>query len=77
MRIRLLIASGGGRGDVVVGDSDDRPIVALLALEVTESSSVSISRPSFLPRDLYAVDIVQSGYFEFEMCGEMKKRMPW
>ena len=38
IKIRLFMASGTG-GEFVVGDSDDRPIVALLASEVVDSSS--------------------------------------
>lgn len=44
----------------MVGDSDDRPIVALLALEEVDSSSDSTWRPPLLPTDLYAVDILRA-----------------
>jgi len=57
--MRLLIARGRG-AELVVGDSDDRPIVALLALEEVDSSSDSTWRPPLLPTDLYAVDILRT-----------------
>jgi hypothetical protein len=45
----------------MVGDSDDRPIVALLVLEDVDSSSDSTWRPPLLPTDLYAIDISRVG----------------
>lgn len=41
-----------------MGDSDERPIVALLALEDVDWSSDSAPISSLLPTALYAVDIV-------------------
>jgi hypothetical protein len=51
INVRLLIARGEGE-ELVVGDSDDRPTVALLAMEEVDSSSESGPRPSLPSRDL-------------------------
>lgn len=53
------MASGTG-GEFMVGDSDERPMVALLASEVVDSLSESAGRSSLLPTNLYAADILQA-----------------
>jgi hypothetical protein len=50
----------GRVAELIVGDSEDRPIVALLALVEVDSSSDSTWRSPLLPTDLYAADIVRT-----------------
>ncbi len=52
------MASGTG-AELIVGDSEDRPMVALLPSEDVDSSSDSSWRSPLLPTVLYAVDILQ------------------